>query len=641
MRGTAIIFSLLWVVYTAGFTQDGGALEKGTELSIQEISSQEWILKINTTLSEQTNFQKKNQADYSNRFVVNWIAIPTPQNLSLKSLDLQIKDQPKVMHIQNSETLISSAIRDSKEWLVIGRVQTLRGVPLVPIIVDLKRLSNLLNDEYQQIVLTAHLQLSSQNQWKRTAPLPQNSSPIWEEILTTLSPTPQVQHHFPRRDPVYRSLGTLLIIYPQQLEDQEALAALRQFSLWKQRMGYRVIMQNIPTRQTSPSEIRQIILNAYQDEGIDFVILVGTDLHYQNFPRDPQLFFPSFPIAYEVIDNPDPMEDDTLFYNSDLRFGCLDEDEDDILPEVIVARLMAPNPQSLRGIIGRIMEYERSPYLQADGGEWLTRALTLSDFSDPGADVNAGDREFVFWLAEACRRGGYSNVSTIIGNRDDFTAAQVQQIIEQEGVALILGDGYLWGTINPNDLGAYAFSGRKYPFLVGLANHYGAPMLYPYFASVTPDQMTGPIGALGLFIYAHIAQRTKPFLTGVARGIAYRNVWTVGELYLNALIENTVHLALAEAYGFDEPEGVIEASKLFRLLGDPTIQIRSQPPNSILADLPESLPVGAQSFSIALTNEEGDPWRGVNVTVGQQGRPFYSTVSDELGWARFTIPGGL
>lgn len=604
-------------------------------VDISPLSPQSWEVRVNlNALSSSWESDPGAPSGMGDRFV-HWLELPYPAQIHISG------NQNFLSNGRNPETLGSdgkSLPETSPSWILTGKTLSMRGRHFTPLIIDLTRLNGEEKTKISELSAVVTLTAHSLPFHLLTPPL--HSAPFWSEFIAHLAPTitPLTP---PRRDQGGEHRGTILILYPQELQDNAALASLSQFSLWKQRFGYRVLLRSLSTHQSTPQQIKEVIRGFYQQEGIDMVILVGTDLRYHHFPRHPQLHFPSYTLNSEVIDNPDPIEDDTLFYNSDLWYGLLDDDEADLIPEVIIARLMAPTPESLRGMITRILEYERNPYIWADNGEWLTRAIALSDYADPGARVNDGDREFVYWMAYALQRAGFAQVNTIVGSRDDETAARVSQALEQDGLSFLLCNGYLWGTINPDELGAYAFTGRRYPFLVGLANHYGAPMLYPYFANVNPDQLTGPVGALGLFNYAHIAQRPYPFLRGVASGLAYRELNTPAELYLSSLWENASHLALAEAFGFDDPQGIRESSLLFRILGDPTLELRRRLPISLRSELPESLPLGAQSFSLSVHDSAENPIRNAWVTIGQLNRFFLHTRTDESGWARFTIPQGL
>ncbi|MBM3329484.1 MAG: hypothetical protein FJY67_08455, partial [Calditrichaeota bacterium] len=564
-----------------------------------------------------------------------WVAIPSRG--SVRATVVSVNGR-------NADGLETDLMHAEQPLVKVGEPRLMRGVRLVPIGVAPVGIDPY-GEGYIASRIEVSLEFTSQPGVFESIKPARDPGPLFGRVLASFVINPRSEWTA-RRDDVATSLGRMLILYPSALDDQLARNRItRDFANRKRRLGYEVETVAIDAGDLTPQEIKdQFVIPRYEQEGLDYLIIVGSDQLIAAIDRDERLFFPSF-FEERYNGRIGQIEEDEVNLNRDLEFGTFDG-EGDLFPEIIISRLMFPTAASLIGGIDRSLRYEVDPV--APRGPWQYRAAVISDHDDPGQQPLADDREFIFWMRNVLARNGYREFTTILGGRDGEAFNSFRTMLTEEGGAsLVLDNGYLWGAVNEEDYNDVAdtrdMDGNHLsnPFLVALMNHYGPPILYPFFARVEQNDPRGPVGALGLNTYNWDNHHIKPFLKGTVKAID-SNMWTPAEFYLSALLEQASERAWAEQTGYDTVVAFDYATRLIRLLGDPTISIYSAAPGQFATSLPENLQPGARSVSFVVRNSTtNQPVSGAVVVISQPDAIQLVAMTDGDGAVRFTIPDGL
>jgi len=581
-----------------------------------------------------------------------WIVMPARGSAELKVVGQEGRwaafDEYGLAYRSESPRLdaAGAARLDPVQAARLGCPQLMRGVRLVPLFIEPLLFNAATGVAYETNYLHISIEWTPEAAENEFIGFPPPLARPFAQALSamTLNPSPEWS---PRRDLAAVDCGKMLVLYPSRLTGQNAQAALdtlTRFLNWKRRQGFDIETVAVDVQNLTESQIRdQIIFPRYRDNHIDYVLIIGTDLDYPQLRRDPMLSFPSFFIGRDTIQNI------ICVYNSDLRFGAFDG-ADDFLPEVIVARMMAPTTAKLIGALKRSMKYERDPFPGPDGeeGEWFGRALMLNDHNDPGIDgeppiMSIGDIEFSHWGRIALNAAGYEETVQINGGRDEALAELVSALLSESGISLAVSNGYLWGSVNPDNINELTDTGLMNPFVIAHANHYGPPMLYPFFASCDARNYRGPVGAVGVFSFNWENYKIRPILAGAIKSIRYSDEWTPAEIYVGAMLEQTAAIEFARRMEFDTTtiNHLIDAARLARILGDPTIRIYSSNPQEMTTDLPNTLPVGARAVSFRVFGPGGRPVEDARVCIRQDNDLRFVAWTDADGLAWFVIQDGL
>ena len=335
-------------------------------------------------------------------------------------------------------------------------------------------------------------------------------------------------------------------------------------------------MKGIPTEMTKVSEIgnadaiKNYISDYYNDNGLTFVLLVGDaqqvpSLHASGGASDPSYSY--------VVGN-------------------------DHYPDLFVGRFSAQNLGHVETQVERSIEYERNPQAGAD---WYHKGTGIASNQGPGDDGEYDD-EHIDYIRDDLLGYTYTIVDQIY---DPYgTASQVTNALE-EGRSIInyCGHGWAqgWGSTGFSNTDINALTNdNMLPFIWSVAcnngefDSYNACFAEAWLRATHNDEPTGAIAAF----MSSVGQSWNPpmdaqdefndLLVGNEKN-------TFGGLSFNGCMH------MNDEYGGSG----WAMTDTWNLFGDPSIQVRTDTPESLTVTHEPSMPMGSLTFEVDVEGVEG------------------------------------
>ena len=578
--------------------------------------------------------------------VSKWVVVPPRDRVTLRVIDRSGKiSEITTDNITWNGEEFDAEVFSERELhppspVVIGKPQVMRGVRMVPVTIfpvqvdsDGKMLVE--NTEIDvEFVFTPGGGVNTVSPG-REKPI----TPDFARVLEATTLNPPV-HRFPRRDPAATFHSSLLILYPEAIENQDALESIGDFVEWKRRMGFNVIVDPRPDLEDNEDNraaeaVQAVITSHYEEEDIEYVIIIGDDQMDDEFivaieESDEDLHFPTFSYVVRLNEQGEP-----VYLDADYFYTTLDGD-DDLLPEVRLGRIMVPTYDRLAGALERSILYERNPYVDEEA--WLTNPLLTFDRAPDSltyADIN-----LMLWTQQRLDELGYDELNILARLPAEQLAETTKDHLE-DGVSLALSVGWLLGATDPLALLDVAITGRKNPFVVCSGVHYINPTMHAFFAQ-TEDDHNGPIAVMSMndVDLSRFIDRT---VGNAVSAMRYHDLHQPGSIQLFAILD--LHRYLTHLYADDEEE-VLNNLAQHKILGDPTVNVFTEVPIDLRIDLPDMFAVDATSVSLVITDAVDDEGvGGVTVCIRQaedEEVGFQGVLeTDADGYVSFTIPDGL
>jgi len=565
--------------------------------------------------------------------VTRWVIVPPRRSVTLNIL------YPEAAERNPKSEPPPSAV-------VLGHPRVIRGVRMVPVTICPLQLHTDGEELPQTSRIVVELEFSPDG--GEDAALAHRRIPItpnFARLLEAFTLNPPRTDHLPGRDLAAPALSRMLVVYSDAIEDEEALGCINEFVEWKRRMGLMVDVEEIDIDDNAYEEVKELAWQLLDDEKLplEYMTIIGDDeLGWSwdsvmvDLEIDDELFFPAY--GHEINDTTTVFRDH--YYTTD------PEDEEFLMPQFALGRMMVPNYGSLAGALRRTIDYERDPYLGPEGdGAWFTRALftmqTEKYVTDEGDTVVYTPQdvlELARWGRNRLSDAGYDEVVILRDLSEEDRIAEVREQLE-EGVSLALADGWLLGAFGPIfQWDEYADTDRMNPFMIANGIYYENPIMYPFFSLATADEPIGPVAGMGLFFDPR-SEYMLPIIGSTIAAMAYNEIYTTGYLQLITKLElvSLTELDVTDAIR----EEIILHLSTFRLLGDPSLEIFTANPVPLAAEHPESYNVGATSVVLTVTDDNEEAVSEAVVCIRQPGSFQYVLYTDGAGNAAFTIPEGI
>ncbi len=422
----------------------------------------------------------------------------------------------------------------------------------------------------------------------------------------------------PARDPGERQSNTIehILFLRSTAVDSFVIKYVDSLAVWKRQMGYKVSIWAVDLGQCSPAMIRDSIRTNYYsdvDDPISHLILMG---------GDSARLVPYFP------PHPD---------KGDHYYSLMDDDNDprsERISDITVGRMYSLSSTEFRSVIKRSILYERQPFVQ--GGErWFHRALyTAENIAAPGGQFVPSMIQLGRWIWYRWGQMGYEPIDTLYAGGDE-QAQQVKvivrNILSRQGVSIAISRGWLSGCLE--DDGEATVTGRGNPF-VSAITCLSAPTQAKFFRDTALNTSSGPIASFAIWNLTH--SKTNNCLMGGQVRAMYQFGYTQPGLIQNfSKIQLWSDYSIAEE-SYEEVDALLWA---YRLMGDPTVDVFTDTPDTIEADHSATLVTGTTAFNIHVT-KNSELLAGAVVCV-RQGEMSYVAVPGEDGNARFVFPDGL
>ncbi len=392
------------------------------------------------------------------------------------------------------------------------------------------------------------------------------------------------QEHFLNYDAVRTGSmtenGELLIVSPE-----EFLEALQPFVQWKTRCGYTVTTVPLETAGNTANAVKTYLSNYYNQHRPAFLLLVGDDSK-----------FPVLTVGGNTSDN----------YYGELV-------GDDVYPDVIVGKISATTADHVRTQVERFVEYERNPSDTAH----FSVFCGIASSEGPG-DNNEYDYDHIRNIGNVLSAYTYtSGYELFDGNQGGMDAAgdpgptQVTTALNSGvGIVNYCGHGIYtgWSTTEFRSTHVRQLDNAgKLPFIISVACQNGDYVGRTCFAEewLRAERSGQPVGAVGALMSTinqpwispmYAQDRMMQYLTGTNGRTQSK---TLGGIIFNGIAD------MLDYYND------YEVSRTWILFGDPTLQVRTSAPQTLVVNHAGQIPAGLSSVDFT------SPVEGARVSVAK------------------------
>ena len=362
-----------------------------------------------------------------------------------------------------------------------------------------------------------------------------------------------------RYTPVAEEGGLLIIAYDSFLPYLQPLVQ------WKQQKGIPTQLVPVSVTGSSYTAIRSYIQDAYETDGIGYVLLVGDAAQIPKYGS-----------------------------NSDPEYSLIAGS--DSYPDVFVGRFSAENPTQVTTQVNRTIAYERD---QAAGSTWPQYGTGIASNEGPG-HFGEYDYEHEDLIRADLLGYGYLDVDQLYGSA---SSSQVAAAINAgRGIVNYTGHGssVSWVTtgFNVNDVNALTNTGQ-WPFIMSVACNNGTFDSSTCFAEtwLRADSGGEPTGAIATYM-SYISQSWEPPMYAqdeAADLLVADEMRTVGGLWFNGSCE------MIDVTG---TSGVNEF-KNWTIFGDPSVCVRTKAAETMTIDHMGVLLIGMDSYDVTIAGVEG------------------------------------
>ena len=363
-----------------------------------------------------------------------------------------------------------------------------------------------------------------------------------------------------RYTPVAEEGGLLIIAYDSFLPYLQPLVQ------WKQQKGIPTQLVPVSVTGSSYTAIRSYIQDAYETDGIGYVLLVGDAAQIPKYGS-----------------------------NSDPEYSLIAGS--DSYPDVFVGRFSAENPTQVTTQVNRTIAYERD---QAAGSTWPQYGTGIASAEGPG-HFNEYDYEHENLIRDDLLGYGYLGIDQIYdpGASASTVAASINA---GRGIVNYTGHGssVAWSTTGFSVTYVNALTNTgQWPFIMSVACNNGTFDSGTCFAEawLRADSGGEPTGAIATYM-SYISQSWEPPMYAqdeAADLLVADEMRTVGGLWFNGSCE------MIDVTG---TSGVNEF-KNWMIFGDPSVCVRTKAAETMAAAHTGVLLIGADTYDVTVAGVEG------------------------------------
>jgi len=385
---------------------------------------------------------------------------------------------------------------------------------------------------------------------------------------------------------------------------------------WHKRKGIPVRVALTSEIGTTKEAIKAWLVNAYATWPVrpEYVTLCGdADGSYQ------------IPIWYETVSG----------YNGGGDHPYAQLDGNDPLADVHIGRLSFQTLQELDTIVAKSVGYESTPYTATDP-DWFTRACLVGDPSHSGISTV----QVMQWTKTRLHQINYTQIDTIFSG--DFVGQMTTDF--NKGGTVLAYRGYIgmsgFGAGNINAL----TNGWKLPFAViptcDTGTFYsGTSRSEAFLRSGSTTTPKAGIGAIGTATIGTHTAFNNCLIYGILYGLLYEGDYAMGAALTRGKLEMYLN------YQQRDPNRVLAWSYWNSLMGDPAVECWTGYPAAMSVSAPRSAPVGANSISVGVTEDGGQPCEGAQVCLSKGIETYFVGYTDGTGQIEAPVslqmPGSL
>lgn len=365
--------------------------------------------------------------------------------------------------------------------------------------------------------------------------------------------------------------GEILVIAPDAFA-----SAMQPYVQWKIRNGYPTTLVTLSTTGSTKENVKSYISDFYNNHNLTFVVIVGDNS-----------YFPYYTISNEVVDN---------YYTEIVG--------NDNVPDIILGKISAETAQQVSIQVNKFIQYEENPPV----GTHFKKLLGIASSQGPGYEDeydyqhirNIDNKLFAFTYTSGSEL--FDGSQGGLDASGDPTASMVSTAVNS-GVGIINycghGDYNQWVTTDfSNSHINQLTNSNMLPFIFSVACLNGNYVSQTCFAEswLRASKNGQPTGAVGALMSTISQSWDEPMcgqdemirlLTGADETPVKR---TYGGIAFNGLLK------LYETFHTQTGLSTIRTWVLF---GDPTLQVRTADPQTLVVSHPASIPVGAQQLFVS------------------------------------------
>jgi hypothetical protein len=509
----------------------------------------------------------------------------------------------------------TGAFTASRDLVRLGPVMILRGLPIVPVSLDLEAIRSVADAGPEG---TQEVKLALRARDDAGHPVEHDDLTEWGARATP-TPTEGIPEllALSRRGAASGATnrGGYLIITAD--EYVEALAPLVE---WKTACGYDVNLATTTEAGSTPSEIQDFVRTAYETWEAPplFLLLVG-----------------------DVEDLPNW---NALGNVSDHLYACVDGD--DFVADLYVGRFSAKTVDDVMVQVAKTVGYESCPdTVQADPPEedtWFSRALLVAGNAGSSTPIPTSR-----WVRDQLFEAGYTQGDSVYYPPFWNGEIPIRYYIDR-GVSLVNYRGWAQGDTawQPPEFGSTGVrrlrNGWKLPVVFSIVCHTGNYGNYErdcfgeeWLKAGTVEEPRGAVGFIGTGEHHAHSRWNDRIDIGIIQMMRCQGPRQMGPVLVGAKLALLTHFP-TEIYMEEHGEQSVEYyTYIYNLLGDPGLAVWTAAPVPVgVSGLPRSVSHGTNFLELQVTETDGGtPVVGASLALSQAGEVIAYAISDAEGWA--------
>ena len=404
---------------------------------------------------------------------------------------------------------------------------------------------------------------------------------------------------------------TMLIVTPDNLKD-----ALDSFVKWKTQKGIKVELISFEKAGGTTQSLQKFIQDYYNEKTVKptYLLLVG------NAESLPPFFEKTTTGGGDQV------------AASDYPYSLLSGK--DPIPDILYGRLLADNKEEVITQTSRWIEYEKQP----DKDAWYSHAAVISSM-EKGTTLS--DKEYVSRIAANLKKYTYKVVDEFSEGDETATFKNISSVLS-EGRSWITymghGSGLGWTSTNDsvNTSSLVNLSNSRLPFIldVSCANadyiHHQNPFGKAW---VTAKSGTHNVGAVAYYGGSVNISWDAPAIMaiGISKSHFEKSIPNLG----GTVLAGQIYLSEQKGSGNE----FLDNLRWYQLLGDPSLELRTDQPTSIKLTQEFHKTKTAQKITLQVKDNESRPLSGILVALSSSNNvePLAEGKTDAAGTVNFNL----
>jgi len=495
-------------------------------------------------------------------------------------------------------TEIDSVVKPDKQEqfssnpVIIGPPLTVKNCTLYPVIIYPSYLNNRIKKYYKSIEITFTFMSA-----RRNIALPPSLEKVFRNLVLNY-----------QNGVIARPQGYLIITPDAFVNDVMPLAA------WKEKKGWTVEVRTLSETGNLPDDIRDYIANAYATwfPPPEYVLLIGD------------------------VNQLPPYSTATPVSRTDYPYSLITGN--DFLAELLIGRLPANNVNELNTLIAKIIGYETDPFLSDTA--WFSRALMIA--ANYPIDTMTTPIPTKRWVRDKLYETGFGTVDTVyfppISGSAEITSAVNQ------GVLFV---NYRGGIADPDGWVRPSFHNAE---VLGLSNGWKLPVVTSitcwtgnfgqstcfgeaWVRAGSPATPKGAVAFFGASATTTSSRWNNCLDFGIYWGLLKEQIYELGPAVYRGKMELFLNFPLDTTW----MSGSSFYCHTYNLLGDPSLDIWTDVPDTFIVSHDGILPVGANAFDIQVENSLSQPLVNAQVSLYKQNEVKEIAYTDSIGYADFNF----